>query len=228
MAIPQGTDLFHLAHVFLRFGVVANRILHSIFVVDIGAGFRREQAGQLLHLTLIGQGLPHRHAVVFDHINIDTVARAFAVRCKHGVFSVVGVDEQEIIERRRIRDPEVHGHIPIVRFRVPMRYIQVVAAHPVQSAGGEIEGFPIGRQHGENLVGLARHLLVDQFGHRPQRIQVARPVEVADAIFVHRGIIQRPCLRVDIHRSPPEGIQRIGTGPPGAVFQGIVQEEILA
>ena len=186
------------------------------------------QAGQLLHLAFIGQGLPHRHTVVFEHVNIHAVARAFAVRCEHGVLPVVGIDEQEIVERRRIREPEVHGHVPVVRFRVPVRYIQVVAAHPVQSARGEIKGFPVGRQHRENLVRLAGNLLVDKFRNGPQRIQVTRPVEVADSILVHRGIIQRPRIRVDIHRPLPEGIQGVGIGPPGAVFQGIVQEEILA
>ena len=177
-------------------------------------------------------GVAHRHAgenrLFFSYIDIDAVHRAIPVGREQRVAAVGGVDQQEVVARRREGEAQVHRLAPGPRLLVPDGPVQVVPAHAVEAVRGEGQGFPVFRQHREHLVARGQQVFAHQLGVRPFRPVGRGDVQVPGTGGVRGGEAEGLAAARRIGRDPVVGrVQRMRRQAPGLVFQGVEQEEIL-
>ena len=173
----------------------ANKYVSHILFGNSGTGIH---PGRVVHRTERGDppqilGASYRFSLrrrlILKHIYIYAVTRAVPVGSKQRVLPVLRVHQQEIIGGRAVRESHVLGFAPTVGRLVPGAPVKVVAPHPVQAVGGEIQRFSVRGQDRENLVAGGKQAFPQQRGRAPERIPVEGDIQIPGAVGTGRGKI---------------------------------------
>ena len=158
---------------------------------------------------MVADGLPVAGCGIIQDVNENAVPGTVPVGCEDGVFAVVGVHEQEVVTGGIEGDAHVLGLLPGLGFIVPGRVIKVETTHAVKAVRGEIEGFSVGGEHGENLAAQGGKLCSKQLGRCPEGVRLMCYEKASGAGIVGRGVDYALVSFWEIGRIAFQRIQRI-------------------